>query len=220
MHYNGVDTQGLGSRQSQTDGQTVLFIGRMVEKKGLSYLLRAMYLVQEHCPRARLVVIGDGPLRPRHEEQARDLGIRCEFLGAQPSEVVLNRLSQAHVLAVPSVQATSGDSEGLPTVVYEAYSLGIPVVGFASAGIPEAVLPGTGFLSPERDWEALAGHLTEVLQNRDLRNRLGAQARQLAVERFDLAKQIDKLEHIYDEVAAEHRHAWARQDRDLVPIIQ
>ena len=128
--------------------------------------------------------------------------MNCTFLGAQPNHVVHDWMRRANVLAVPSVRAKSGDSEGLPTVIFEAFALGLPVVGFASAGIPEAASASCGRLSKEGDVEELSHQLNLIRRDALLRESLSEGARRSAVQNFDLRKQTEKLERFYDQVAA------------------
>jgi colanic acid/amylovoran biosynthesis glycosyltransferase len=200
VHYIGVDTKALRPAPEKNRDRVVLFVARLVEKKGLSYLIEAMRTVQAECPGTRLVVIGDGPLRSRHQEEARRAGIAVEFLGGQPAAVVQDWMQRASVFALPSVRAGSGDSEGLGIVLCEAFALGLPAVAFANGGIPEVLASGTGLLAPERDSGALAGHLIAVLQSEGLRTRFRQTARERVVDHFDLASQTGLLEDIYDQV--------------------
>jgi glycosyltransferase involved in cell wall biosynthesis len=197
-HYNGVDLArffpGTGGRD------TILFVGRLVEKKGLATLLRAFAELRTVRPAATLVVIGDGPLRAGLEESAGD---RVRFLGWLPPGDVAGWMRRATVLAAPSVPARDGDAEGLPNALVEAAASALPAVGTDHEGIPEAIAEGeTGFLVPENDAAALAVRLGAILDSRELRARMGAAARALAEARFDFARQMRRLEEIYDEVRA------------------
>jgi glycosyltransferase involved in cell wall biosynthesis len=92
-------------------------------------------------------------------------------------------------------------SEGFGLVFAEAQAMGLPVVSFATGGIPEAVAHGTtGYLGPERDWEFLAAHITMLLKDTNLWNRINAAGIAAAAERFDLRRQTAMLEGMYDEV--------------------
>lgn len=114
VHYIGVD-RALFSAGTQVNREDlVLFVGRLVEKKGCEYLIQAMDLVQKKCTPVRLAIIGDGPLRQSLESLARDKGVVCQFLGSQPTHVIREWLGRARVFCVPSVTANNGASEGLP----------------------------------------------------------------------------------------------------------
>jgi colanic acid/amylovoran biosynthesis glycosyltransferase len=201
VHHLGVDTTELVPAVVPIREPIVLFVARLVEKKGLTYLLRALAARDRNVVEVTLVVIGDGPLRVQHEKEAAQLGVKCSFLGAQPNRVVHDWMRRAQVLALPSVRAKSGDREGLGVVLCEAFALGLPVVAFDSGGIGDAVREGCGLLAHEGDSEDLTRQLTRLLENQDLRAQLAANARRNAVQNFDLAKQTEKLEQLYDRVA-------------------
>ena len=201
VHYIGIDREQFSPSQAPPDSKTVLFIGRLVEKKGCEYLLRAMQLVQRDHNNCELSIIGDGPLRAALESLAEELQIRCRFLGVQPADVVRDALRNARILCVPSVTAANGDTEGLPTVIAEAQAAGLPVVGTIHAGIPEIVVSGqTGFLVAERDYESLGCALARILSDEQLWERFRGQALQNIAERFDLRIQTAALEQIYETV--------------------
>jgi colanic acid/amylovoran biosynthesis glycosyltransferase len=201
VHYIGIDRDLFSSSSSPQPSQGVLFVGRLVEKKGCEYLLRAMKLVQQSHPECELTVIGDGPLRPRLETLAGELNVRCRFLGVQPASTVRESLRRAQIFCVPSVTAANGDSEGLGMVFAEAQAMGVPVVSTRHGGIPEVVFDRvTGLLAPERDHEALADSLCLLLGNEDLRRAFRAAGQQHVEQRFDLKRQTALLEGVYNRV--------------------
>ena len=201
VHYIGIDRDLFSSSGSPLPSQGILFVGRLVEKKGCEYLLRAMRLVQQSHPECELTVIGDGPLRSRLETLARELNVRCRFLGVQPASMVREALRRAQIFCVPSVTAANGDSEGLGMVFAEAQAMGVPVVSTRHGGIPEVVSDRvTGLLAPERDHEALADSLRLLLGNEDLWQAFRAAGLQHVEQRFDLKRQTALLEAIYDRV--------------------
>ncbi len=149
------------------DVPTVLFVGKVVEKKGLPYLLRAMPKVRARVPDARLVVAGAGPQLARAEALARELGLdgATSFVGPQGHDELKSIYNAADVLAVPSVVARDGETEGMPTVILEAFAAACPVVGSRVAGIPEFVRDGeTGFLAEPADADDLAAKIVETLE--------------------------------------------------------
>jgi colanic acid/amylovoran biosynthesis glycosyltransferase len=201
VNYNAVDTGTLQPDPAVPREPVVLFVGRLVEKKGVEYLIQAMSRVQAEMPDAELVIIGGGPLRPELEELATKLLNRHRFLGVQPPSVVRNWMNRALLLGAPSVTASTGDSEGMPTVVLEAQAMGLPVVGTAHSGISEAVSHGqTGFLVAERDWEALAERIARLLKDKALWQEFSHRGQERMRTTFSADKQIRELENIYDRV--------------------
>jgi colanic acid/amylovoran biosynthesis glycosyltransferase len=182
--------------------KSVLFVARLVEKKGCTYLIQAMQQVQSRFPDARLVIIGDGPERSSLEAQARRLGVQCDFRGAQPSSLVRQEMSSARVFCVPSVTARSGDSEGLGIVFAEAQAMGLPVVSSLHGGIPEVVCNGaTGLLAPERDHNRLAEHITRFFADETFWKDCSRKAQTWVADHFDIRRQTLSLEETYTAVS-------------------
>lgn len=208
VHYIGVDLQQFPAPATDVAGAGVLFVGRLVEKKGCAYLLRAMASVQQTYPDCLLTIIGDGPLRGYLENHARELGLSCRFLGAQPATIVREHLRSTRVFCAPSVTAEDGDSEGLGIVFAEAQAMGIPVVSSLHGGISEVVVDGrTGLLVRERDHPALAAAIASLLGNACLCEQFRRNARAHIEHSFDLEKQTAELEAIYRDVIATASHS-------------
>jgi len=201
VHYNAVDTETFRPDPAVAREPVVLYVGRLVEKKGVEYLIRAMAQVQVEMPDTELVIIGDGPLRPKLEESAMKLLKRYRFLGVQPPGVVRGWMNRALLLGTPSVTASTGDSEGMPTVVLEAQAMGLPVVSTVHSGISEAVSHGeTGFLVAERDWEMLARCIARLLEDETLWQRFSRKGQERMHSIFSVHNQTRELENIYDRV--------------------
>jgi colanic acid/amylovoran biosynthesis glycosyltransferase len=207
VHYMGIDTTRFEPRLDRSDtAPIVLFVGRLVEKKGCQYLIRAMARVREQHPEAELVVIGDGPLRAELEAEASAKLERYRFLGAQSPDAVKAWYAKARVFCAPSVTARSGETEGLTTTVLEAQAAGLPVVATFHSGVPEAVTDDqTGLLVAEHDSETLAQRLTTLLSQPQLATRLATQARSSVLARFDMARQTALLETIYEQLVRDPR---------------
>jgi len=204
VHYIGVDTDFFRADASVAREPIVLFVGRLVEKKGCEYLLRAMARVQAACPDVRLVVIGEGPLRTKLERLAQQNCPNTTFLGAKPPKDVREWMNRASVFCVPSTTANNGDQEGFGLVFAEAQAMGLPVVSFASAGVPEAVANGsTGFLVPERDEEGLARNITMLFTDSYVWQRCSAAGVARVRSEFNLRKQTGLLEEIYASITGE-----------------
>jgi colanic acid/amylovoran biosynthesis glycosyltransferase len=201
VHSIGVDVERFQPPPAGQREKMVLFVGRLVEKKGCGSLLEAMAEVQRRSPAVELVVIGGGALRAEYEARAAALGLRCRFLGAQPAAMVREWMARATVFCVPSVVAASGDAEGLGMVFLEAQAMGLPVVSTLSGGIPEAVKHGeTGLLVTERDSGALAAALLALIENDELWRRYSAAGRKRVVSQFNLMRQTERLENVFTQL--------------------
>ncbi|HTJ62766.1 MAG TPA: glycosyltransferase [Alphaproteobacteria bacterium] len=203
IHYIGVDCETIRPRRPQEETRTVLHVARLVEVKGTRHLIGAFARVARRMPDIELVIVGDGPLKAMLQSQADGLGIgsRVRFLGAMPYAQVLAWMRKAAMLVLPSVRATDGRVEGLGMVLLEAAATGVPAIGSRIGGIPEGVVDGeTGFLVPERDEEAMAARIAALLEDRAMRLAMGAKARALVEDRFDLGRQTALLEDFYDQV--------------------
>jgi colanic acid/amylovoran biosynthesis glycosyltransferase len=203
VHYIGVDLDQFRPPANQRRSQHVLFVARLVEKKGCRFLIKAMSAVQSVLPDAELIIIGDGEERKGLESEARRQLKRYRFLGSQSPEAVREWMQKATVFCVPSVTASSGDAEGFGIVFAESQASGLPVVSFASGGINEAVAhQETGFLAPEGDWQKLAEYILALLQSPDLWDQFSRAGRRRVDQKFNLHKQTAKLEEIYEQVIA------------------
>lgn len=194
--YNGLDPQTLTWSDPADRAPGVLFVGRLVEKKGMPDLIDAIAVLRDRGRNVPLDVVGTGPLAEPLAEQARALGLEhlVRFHGPAPQHEVAQRLADAAVFAAPCVHAADGDRDGLPTVLLEAMSMGAVCVSTPVTGIPEAVEHGvTGLLVPERDAFALADAIVTLLDDRALRSRLARAARRRVEERFDRREQAARL---------------------------
>ena len=178
-----------------------MFVGRLVEKKGLQYLIDAMETVQKKDDEVKLVIIGDGVLREELTQRATSKRINCEFLGVKNSQEIRNWINRAMIFCVPSIIASNGDAESFGIVFAEAQSMGVPVVSFSSGGIPEVVSHNeTGLLAEQKDTAALAEHLLELLGDEEKRKKFSANGKELIREKFDIRKQSIKLEEYYSRL--------------------
>jgi len=204
VHRNGIDLSFFGLPPRQPREATVLFVGRFVEKKGVRYLIEAVARMQAKGVNVELVLIGDGPLQPELESLARSADVKCRFEGFLPIEEVRKWLGRVAVVAVPSVVAANGDTEGLPTILLEAQAMQTPLVATRHSGIPEGVKEGvTAELVDEKDVEGLANSLASFVESPSKVERFGASGRQFVADCFDIRNQVKGLEEIYSRLCAE-----------------
>jgi colanic acid/amylovoran biosynthesis glycosyltransferase len=204
-HYIGVNCWSIRPRDPGEETPTILHVGRLVEVKGARYLIRAFGALARKHASVQLVIIGDGPLKRPLQALAKSLGLeqRVRFLGALPHAQVLVWMRKAQILVLPSVRTATGRVEGLGMVLLEAAATGLPVIGSRVGGIPEGIIDcQTGFLVPERDADALAGRMDDLLDDPTTRLRMGAQARALVERQFDIRRQTEMLENLYDAVVS------------------
>ena len=164
------------------EARIILCVGALKARKGNDTLIRAFARVTAHVPDARLVIVGEGGDRPVLAALATDLGIgdQVSMPGQVPSETLrgLYQACEVNVLLSRSVQS---NFEGFPLVYLEAGACGKPSVASSAGGSPEAVVDGeTGLVVPEEDDRAAAEALRRLLQDDELRARLGANARAYA----------------------------------------
>ena len=179
----------------------VLFTARLVEKKGLTYLLSAMSAVQERYPELELVIVGDGILREELETQAKAESVNCRFIGWQSPQQVQEWMQKALIFCVPSITAKNGDSEGFGMVFIEAQRYGTPVVSTLHGGIVESVADGeTGILVDEKDAPALAQSIERLYTDSDLWQKFSQNGYERVRTTFNLHTLVDKLEATYDRV--------------------
>ena len=172
-------------------GEGVLYVGRLAPKKGLEYLLEAMTEVDAH-----LTIVGDGSERDRLERLAAELDIDVTFVGEVAPEAVDSYYRDAGVFVLPSLEG-----EGMPNVVLEAMSWGLPVVATDSGGLPTMIEDGeSGFLVPMRDSEAISERIGELLTDTEYRENTGTTARKYVREAHSWKWLVNKLESVYDRL--------------------
>ncbi len=153
----------------QGDRKVVLFVGRLAEKKGVTYLIDAMKKVDN----AVLVIVGKGDLEPGLRQQAKALGDKVVFVGPKTHDELPEIYASADVFVAPSVTAADGDKEGFGLVILEAMASGVPVVASRSGGIVDIVKDEeNGLLCDEKDVEKLSVNISRVLEDEALSAKL------------------------------------------------
>jgi len=198
---SGIDTEWFTPDPDTTaDTAEVLFVGRLVEKKGLDVLLRAWTRVAAAVPDAGLRIIGSGPLLPLVTSPDLDRVVYEPPDPRRRSAQVRDAIRAAAVVVTPSRTAADGDTESLLLVNLEAQACGRPVVTTRLGGIPEFVRDGeTALVVPEADPGELTDALITLLRDRDLASRLG-HAGVAWAQSFDVRRCTAEVDDLYDRL--------------------
>jgi glycosyltransferase involved in cell wall biosynthesis len=178
---NGVDVRLFTPPAYTQREPVILFVGYLIVRKGVRYLLEALPTVLQRLPNARIVLIGDGPEEVALRQQARDLGIaeRVEFLGFLSQGQVRQWMQRASVFVLPSLE------EGQGVVLLEALASGLPVVASQVDGIQEVVTPSVGILVKPASAPSLAQAILTLLQDQTRWEGMSQQARHHMLAHYD-----------------------------------
>jgi glycosyltransferase involved in cell wall biosynthesis len=166
----------------------LVFVGRLVEKKGVATLIESLRLLQPEFPALKVSIIGDGPDRPALEQQALELGVsrQLDFIGSTPNEKVPEHYRSARIAVVPSLVARDGDQEGLGLVAVEALGCGCAIIASDLPALRDVVTDGeNGLVFRSGDAQDLASNITRLLSDDVLYNHLVDNGRRSVEEKFD-----------------------------------
>lgn len=203
----GVDTRALFAPSPKTNraDNELLFVGRLVEKKGIEYLLDAMPEIVKQQPRTHLKIVGSGPIEKALRMQVHRLGIAnvVTFHGAVINSQLPELYRRATVFVAPSIVTTQGDQEGLGLVLVEALACECPVVASDLPAIRDVIVEGdTGLLVPEKNPEALAKAVLKLLAEPGLRRQLAANGRTHVLRYFDWDTVVTRYRLLIEELTA------------------
>lgn len=201
--------EGLGTLRKPLEGPELqlLFVGRLVERKGVEVLVRALPRILERRA-ARLTVVGEGSWEPRIREAAAASGVesRVRFTGYVVEEELRRLYAACDVFVLPAVVDSKGDTEGLGVVLLEALRFARPVVASAVGGIPDIVEPGrTGWLVPPGEPEALAETILRLAADPEEARRVGEEGRRRMEDRFSWKRIVEDLVACYQAAVARRR---------------
>ena len=202
---NGIDAEFFSPDAEplpNPDGKrTVLFIGRFDPRNGVSHAIRAFTILRGTRDDVRLVIVGDGPMRPLVERLVPKALREDVIFAGRVNRLRPRYLASADVLCSPCSLASFG------MVVLEAMSAGVPVVATRLPGFARVMRDGVDGLMIDRfdDEAAFALNLARVLDDRELAARMGARARQRAIEQFSWPTVVDRLEDLYETLTDRRR---------------
>ncbi|MGJ8638552.1 MAG: glycosyltransferase [Opitutaceae bacterium] len=191
----GLDTDVFKPGETKRD-DTIIAVGRMVDKKAPHLTVEAFSLTLREVPNAKLEMIGDGPLLTRAKETAKMLSIENSvvFHGAKDHNFVRERIASATIFAQHSVTAPNGDTESLGISLLEAMACEVPVVSTRHNGFVETVEDGvTGYLVDEHDVQGMSLKMIKLLQDAEHRKEMGRAGRQRVLDHFDSKCQSQQM---------------------------
>ena len=178
----------------------VLAVGRMVTKKGFHVLIPALARLLKANRDLHIVFGGEGDRLDELRQSASTISDRIHFPGILLRDTLPDLYRSADIFVLPAIHDSKGNVDGLPNVILEAMASGLPVVASKISGIPLAITDGQeGFLVEEQSEKALEGALKTLLENKDLRLRMGIAARQKA-----------EAELTWSTVAAQYRLSYQK----------
>ena len=202
----GVDCSLFNDKFKHTHTQSeknkapeILFAGRLIDWKGVSFLLDAISILRLEYPEILLRIVGKGPEQKNLMQKVRQLKIdnNVVFSGAVVNHQLPDIYRNADVFVIPSIINDNGETEGLGTVTLEAMACGVPVIGTNVGGIPDIIRNRvTGLLVEEKNGKAIADAIVEIMVNKKLRDEMCKNAHLLVDEKFSwdiISKQFIKV---------------------------
>ncbi|MGG6295107.1 glycosyltransferase [Leptolyngbya sp. AN02str] len=206
VHQSGLDLRKfpfvVRSRPSER-GVHLTTTGRLVEKKGIEYAIRAVAQLLLTYPDLRYRIIGDGSLRETFQQliETLQIGHAVQLLGWKNEQEIADILHDTDIFVAPSVTARDGNQDAPVNVLKEAMAMGLPVVSTWHGGIPELVKDGVnGFLVPERNVQALVDRLQALIQCPELAKEMGRAGRHTVETEYNLCLLNDRLVERYQQL--------------------
>ena len=178
----------------------ILTVGRLVEKKGHEYSIKAIGKVISKHKNLKYIIAGNGPLIDELKLLTIKLGLieNIKFLGSVDQSEVIKLYQQAHLFILSSVTAKNGNKEGIPVVLMEAAASGLPVISTYHSGIPELVIDGeTGLLAPEKNVDILAEKIGYLIEHPEIWIRMGRKGMKVVKHEYNIKELNKNLEDIY-----------------------
>ncbi len=206
VHRSGLDCHKFTFTPRYPDPAGTIRIvttGRLVEKKGIEYAIRAVAQVAQSYPKLEYRILGDGLLREHLQKLIAELQVESivHLMGWQNEQEIIATLNRSHLFIAPSVTAENGDQDAPTNVLKEAMAMGLPVVSTYHGGIPELVESGvSGYLVPERDVALLAARLTDLIEQSHRWAAMGRAGRSRVEADYNLHRLNKQLVSLYREL--------------------
>ncbi|MGK0388349.1 MAG: phosphatidylinositol alpha-1,6-mannosyltransferase [Maribacter sp.] len=184
IFFHPLDNQTIKKKLGYEGKKIILTTARLIERKGIDTVIKALPLVIKEIPNVRYVIIGEGRFKGKLKQISQEIGMDkyINFVGKVPYSALNDYYNLSDIYVMPS-KGTLPDIEGFGIVFLEANACGKAVIGARTGGVPSAILDGeTGLLIKERDPLELSKVIIRLLKNDELRNRLGRQGRKRVLE--------------------------------------
>lgn len=204
----GIDLDKFKPQKIRADNKIkLLTVARLVEKKGIAYLIKAIPMMIKEVPNCELTIIGSGPLYDNLQQLVRDLDIEryVQFRGDVSDSELMRYYERADMFLLPCIIAENGDRDGIPVSIMEAMAMKLPVISTIVSGIPELVADGvSGILAPQKDEKAIADAVLTLCKDSELRVEMGAEGRKIVERKFNITLEAEKIIGVFENVT-EHR---------------
>lgn len=212
VHGSGVDCSRFKYKVRYPDTSGLIRIaatGRLVEKKGIEYAIRAIAEVAKIYPNIDFKIIGDGELKERFVKVIKELNIgdKVHLKGWKNQKEIIDILDETHIFVAPSVTSSNGNQDAPVNTLKEAMAMGLPVIGTLHGGIPELIEDGiSGFLVPQRDESAIAEKLIYLIEHPEIWQQMSLSARKKVEADYDINKLNSELVEIYQQISGNNLH--------------
>jgi len=196
----GIDPNEFQRTTPYRASKHILCVARLVEKKGIRYLIEAMHHLRKKHPDIRLTIVGTGPEGKNLKKLADSLRgkDRIRFLGNIPDNELISLYEKSSIFVLPCIVAEDGDRDGIPVALMEAMSMELPVISTPISGIPELIEDGeNGLLVEPKNPVALAEAIEQLLGKPEACKRLGEQGRKTILEQFNIKKNVLSLKKFF-----------------------
>ena len=196
--------RATGQKQNGRHAETILYAGRLIDVKGVEYLIRAFPSVLEKHANAKLLVVGSGPCKGDLVNVSERLHLQGRVVFQEPvsQEELARYFSTADVVVLPSVRTDEGETEGLGLVLLEAMACGVPVIGSATGGIPDIIKDGeTGLIALQMNPHDLAEKILRILDDEALRKKVTEKGFGFVKQEFSWAVVAERFKKIYEQVS-------------------
>lgn len=201
----GIDIDRFSPRRKIEidDGIKLLTVTRLVEKKGLEYLIKAIPIVIKQMPDFDLTIVGSGPLNDHLHQLVHDLKLEeyIQFKGDQSDFQLMHYYENAEMFILPCIIAENGDRDGIPVAIMEAMAMELPVISTTVSGIPELVEDGvSGILVSQKDEKAIANAIIKLHKDKKLRLEMGENGRKIIENKYNIVSESEKLIKIFNKM--------------------